>query len=47
MRLPVGTARVWRWTSAIMVSDIPNGGGEREAEAGVVTIMFCFWVPQG
>ena len=34
MRLPVGTVHAWRWTSAVMVSDIPNGRGERAADAG-------------
>ena len=39
MRLPVGTVHAWRWTSAVMVADIPNGRGEREADVGVLPIM--------
>jgi hypothetical protein len=39
MRLPGGTVHAWRWTGAAMVADIPNGRGERDADAGVAPIM--------
>jgi magnesium chelatase family protein len=36
----VGASHVWPWTSARTLPDTPRGPCEREADAGVLTIIF-------
>jgi hypothetical protein len=39
MSLDISASHVWPWTSARLLSATPEGRGEREADAGVVTII--------